>query len=71
MSNDLSHYQSSPVVLRIRQVEARTGIKRSLVYRLAQEGKFPRQFKINGGHASGWLSTEVDAWIAKQAASRA
>jgi len=70
MSNCLSN-QSSPVVLRLRAVEARAGIKKSLMYRMIQEGTFPAPFKINGGHASGWLSTEIDAWIAKQAASRA
>ncbi len=51
--------------LRLPQVEARTGLRRSEIYRRAQSGCFPRPVKI-GVAASAWVSTEIDAWIAER-----
>jgi prophage regulatory protein len=48
---------------------AQTGLRRDSIYRLAREGKFPKPVKITE-RASGWLSGEVDAFIAQRAAQR-
>lgn len=50
-------------ILRLPQVEARTGYKRSSIYRLVKSGDFPPQIRL-GGRASGWLEQEIDEWIA-------
>jgi prophage regulatory protein len=44
---------------------------RSSVYRAASLGEFPKPIKL-GEKASGWLESDVDAWIdSRVAASRA
>ena len=49
-------------LLRRRQVEKITGMKRSTIYRLMQEGDFPRPVKI-GPAAVRWRESEVNAWV--------
>ena len=45
-----------PVLLRLPDVERMTGIKRSMIYRLEGEGRFPKRVKI-GEHASAWVAS--------------
>ncbi|GFE87972.1 hypothetical protein GCM10011488_29260 [Steroidobacter agaridevorans] len=52
-------------ILRRPEVEARCGFKRAHLYKLIDEGKFPRPVRI-GVRAVGWDSVEVDQWIADQ-----
>lgn len=56
-------------LLRLAAVQERTGLGRDSVYRLAKAGKFPRPVKISE-RASGWLESEVDAFIEQRAAER-
>ncbi|WP_444893593.1 helix-turn-helix transcriptional regulator [Microbulbifer sp. TRSA001] len=49
-------------ILRLREVERVTGYKRSSIYRMVQEGQFPKQKRIGPG-AVGWDSREIEAWI--------
>lgn len=50
-------------IIRLPDVLARIGLSRSAVYKLIKRGTFPKQIKV--GRVSGWLSTEVDAWISE------
>jgi prophage regulatory protein len=59
----------APRVLRLREVMARTGLRRDSVYRLGRHGDFPRPVKLTKA-ASGWLESEVSAWITARAAER-
>lgn len=54
---------------RMPQVERVTGYRRSRIYALVSEGKFPRNVKL-GPRASAWVSTEVLAWIAARITER-
>ncbi|MBK8892534.1 MAG: AlpA family transcriptional regulator [Propionivibrio sp.] len=54
---------------RIEQVEDATGLKRSQLYKLTKENRFPKPIKLMG-RASGWIMSEVEAWIAERAAER-
>lgn len=56
-------------LLRLPEVEARTGLKRSLIYRLESEGTFPRRVKLTE-RASAWVEAEVDAFIEARVAAR-
>jgi prophage regulatory protein len=56
-------------LLRLPDVEARTGLKHSAIYQRIAEGEFPRQVPL-GPKAVGWLEHEVDAWIDARAAER-
>jgi prophage regulatory protein len=49
-------------ILRLADVEARTGFKRAHIYGLMKEGKFPKALRL-GVRAVGWDSVEVDQWI--------
>lgn len=53
-------------IMRLKQVAEMVGLGRSSIYRKIQEGTFPSPIKLGGARASGWLSTEVVAWIAYQ-----
>lgn len=58
-------------MLRIREVESRTGLKKTQIYRLERRGEFPRRVKISE-RASGHVESEVEDFIARRiAASRA
>lgn len=50
-------------ILRRAEVEAKTGFKRAHIYRLMNQGKFPKAMRL-GIRAVGWDSAEVDQWIA-------
>jgi prophage regulatory protein len=57
-------------IIRLPDVEQRSGISRSTIYRYMNAGNFPKTIKI-GLRAVGWLESDIDAWIrsvAKQSA---
>lgn len=49
-------------LLRRRQVEEITSMSRSSIYRLMQEGEFPRPVKI-GPAAVRWRASDLTAWL--------
>lgn len=56
--------QSAPVILRIRDVQARTGLGRATIYKLCAAGRFPVPVDLLGtGRAVGWSEQAVNAWI--------
>jgi prophage regulatory protein len=61
---------SRPVeILRLDAVKRRTGQPSSTIYRDMADGRFPRPVPI-GARSVGWLSTEIDEWIAARIAQR-
>lgn len=50
-------------LIRLPEVEAKTGLKRASIYAAAQKGHFPRPIKISA-RASAWRESEVMGWIA-------
>lgn len=56
------------VILRRHQVEERTGLSCSSIYRFVSEGKFPSPINLGGGRSVGWLEHEVDAYIVSRVA---
>lgn len=57
-------------ILRLPEVEKRTGIARSTIYRHIDAGTFPQPVPLGTRHV-GWLESEVQAWIATAADRRA
>ena len=49
-------------LLRIRQVEEITGLSRSSIYRLMQDGEFPRPVKV-GPAAVRWRASDINTWL--------
>lgn len=67
-----------PVILRLPQVEARTGLRRSSIYARTKynpnrpndyDATFPLAVKI-GKKAVGWVEAEIDAWLNAQLEKR-
>lgn len=56
-------------ILRLREVESRTGLKRSSIYQAISEGTLPKSVSITG-HAVGWIDSEVENWIFSRIAER-
>jgi prophage regulatory protein len=58
-----SHAAVRPVrLIRLPEVIARVGIKRSMIYRLIGEGQFPRSRSL-GPKCAVWVESEIDDWI--------
>jgi len=55
-----------PILLRRKDVEARTGLKRSKLYALMTEGTFPAQVKLGVGSTVAWVESDVEEWIRRQ-----
>jgi prophage regulatory protein len=51
--------------LRLPQVCEITGVKRSMIYQMEAEHRFPRRIKIDA-RAVGWLEAEVREWVVKR-----
>lgn len=49
-------------LIRLPEVEARTGYRRSTIYRLIHEGSFPAPVAL-GARASAWVEDEITAWV--------
>ena len=47
--------------LRLPEVQNRTGKSRSAIYQGISDGTFPKQIKLGGPRAVGWLESEIEA----------
>ena len=56
-------------LLRRRQVEKVTGLSRSSIYRLMQDGAFPRPVKV-GSAAVRWRASDITAWLESRPVAR-
>ena len=54
---------------RLPTVIERTGLCRSQIYALLAQRRFPAKIKLSA-RAIGFLSHEIDGWIAERAAAR-
>lgn len=58
----MSSQSDHGALLRRHQVEGLTGLSRSTIYRLANQGDFPRPVRL-GQRSVAWRESEVRAWI--------
>lgn len=58
-----------PRFIRRKAVEERTGLARSTIYQMVNEGRFPRPVRL-GGRAVAWLETEINDWVDARIAER-
>ena len=49
-------------ILRLPEVMARTGLKRSSIYSAISQGLFPKQVRL-GKRMVGWREDDVEAWL--------
>ena len=50
-------------LLRRDEVEERTGLARTTIYRKMREGSFPEPLQV-GARAVRWSASEIDSWLA-------
>lgn len=60
--NNPDRINSDDRILRLREVEALVGLKRSTIYRKMEAETFPHQRGL-GGSRVGWLNSEIQTWI--------
>ena len=53
-------------MLRRREVEVRTGLGRSAIYKLMKAGTFPAQVKLGIGVCVAWSEDDINEWIQRQ-----
>jgi len=56
-------------LLKMPEVQTKTGLSKSHLYALAQQGLFPKQVKLTE-RSSAWVESEVDGWIDSRIAQR-
>ena len=56
------------VLLRVKAVKEKTGLKHATLYKLIEQGKFPRPVKI-AERCSAWLLSEVEVFIQSRIAA--
>lgn len=57
--------EASPLpnrLLRLPEVMARVGMKRSAIYQRMSEGRFPKSRSL-GPKCAVWVESEIDAWV--------
>ena len=52
-------------MLRREEVQERTGLSRSAIYRLMREGDFPLPQRV-GQRAVRWRESDLEAWLASR-----
>lgn len=52
-------------IIRLRDVQDKTGLSRSGIYQRISEGFFPKAISL-GGRSVGWSEAEIDNWIGER-----
>lgn len=56
--------QLTEALLRIEEVQARTGLSRSQLYALCKAGQFPKAIPlVEGSRARAWIASEIDRYV--------
>lgn len=55
-------FRPRPTIIRLKDVQSRTGFSRSTIYQRISQGGFPSQINL-GARAVGWLECEIDDWL--------
>jgi prophage regulatory protein len=56
-------------ILKVKQVAEEINVSVPQVYKLVSLGRFPKPIKL-GERGSGWLRTEIDAWLQSRVDAR-
>ena len=61
--------ESKERIIRKPELISKIGLSDATIWRMERDNKFPRRLRL-GGNSTGWLLSEVDAWIEARAAER-
>ena len=56
-------------ILKVKQVAKEINVSVPQVYKLVSLGRFPKPIKL-GERGSGWLTSEIDAWLQSKVDAR-
>lgn len=56
-------------IVKLKEVMGMTGLGRSTIYKLQQEGRFPKGIKLSE-RAVGWIAHEVEAYMQEKLDAR-
>ncbi|EPS5534821.1 helix-turn-helix transcriptional regulator [Enterobacter hormaechei] len=59
----------SKALIRLPEVQRRTGYSKAWIYRLLKERKFPQSVKI-GSRSIAFVESEIDEWITQRIEER-
>lgn len=55
----------SHTILRLPEVQAKTGLSRSSIYAFISQGNFPKSIPL-GSRAVGWVESSINDWISSR-----
>jgi len=56
-------------ILKVKQVATEISVSVPQIYKLVSLGRFPKPIKL-GERGSGWLTSEIDAWLQSRVDAR-
>jgi prophage regulatory protein len=56
-------------IYKASEVAEYVNVSKSQIYKLVQQGRLPKPIKL-GERGSGWLITEIDAWLQSRVDAR-
>ena len=56
-------------LFKANEVAEYVNVSKSQIYKLVQQGRLPKPIKL-GERGSGWLITEIDAWLQSRVDAR-
>lgn len=56
-------------IIRKPELLEKVSLSDATIWRMEQNGQFPKRLRL-GGNSCGWLSSEINGWIAERAAAR-
>jgi prophage regulatory protein len=54
--------QSTPFIIDRREVERLTSLRKTTIYRLIKEGKFPKPLRISSMRVA-WRMVDIESWV--------
>ncbi|UTV98791.1 AlpA family phage regulatory protein [Marinomonas rhizomae] len=54
--------QSTPFIIDRREVEHLTSLRKTTIYKLIKEGKFPKPLRISPMRVA-WRLTDIESWV--------
>ena len=56
-------------ILKVKEVAEELNVSVQQIYKLVSKGRFPKPIKL-GERGSGWLTSEIDAWLQSRVDAR-
>ena len=70
LRNPVSQHRSTAMkFMKLKEVIQITSLSRATIYRLIQEGEFPKQIPLSG-RSVAWLEEEINEWMQQKLANR-